>query len=192
MKFYIISDKVNVGIAISNIVNSSGNTAIMSENILTMSGQVEDLKRVSRGYDFYIIVSQTPNRAGIEANKIDGIRAVVSGEPESIQKALEEADANTIVVDSSSGKQIIGPMIKEFVQCVSGQGEQQRPAKLPRIEKPQKPKQKKIAKQEEDEEEQREEKSNDVKEERQETEESDTGPKGGGILGRIKYEFGLD
>ena len=197
MKFYIISDKVNVGIAISNIVNSTGNSAILSENITSISGQVEDLRRVSKSYDFYILASQTPNKTGIEANKAEGIRAVVAAEAENVRAVVEEAGANAIVVDSSLGKQGVSPIIREFAKSAASYGTSPNMQEQQPERRMQKQKQKRIIKQEEDQDEPVKEEQGAEGQNRKPTkeeaeEEEDTGPKGSGIVDKIKYAFGFD
>jgi hypothetical protein len=193
VKFYIISDRANIGIHILNTINATGNSAIMSENFRTWQGQMEDLDKVSRSYDFYIIASQSPNKANIEANKIENIKACIMISGEDLREVMRESEPNALVLSSSLEKQEISNYVKEFVRNVSGAttvlSQKGSSTAAKPIEKKQKPKQRKMMEDTEEETEVEEEKEQKQKDE--ETEE-DEGPKGKGLLAKFKYTFGFD
>jgi hypothetical protein len=190
VKFYIISDKASIAVHISNLVNATGNSAMVSENFATWQDQIDDLRKVARDYDFYIIASQSTNKANIEANKIDEIKAFIYVDGESIQDILKESAANTLVISSSLGKQAVTDVVKEFVQVVSGAPPKAAQVKLTPTAKPaekrQKPKQKKVLVEEEPPKAEVDDKEED------EPEEKDEGPKGKGLISKVKYTFGFD
>lgn len=103
MKVYVTGDSDKYTIALSNVLNSTNNSAIMSE---VKSNDYEDLvmdvaQNINNDFDVATMVSSNPIEANIEANKTGKLRAaVVRSVAEA--KYARKAGVNLIILDAAT------------------------------------------------------------------------------------------
>jgi len=119
MKIYIIADKASTCLYISNHLNSGPHKAIASElEGSDYKEQLEELKSNKDSFDLFIVVSASPTPCVIEANKLDGVRAVVCRSGEDVSEALA-ADANVMAFDvAKMSRQQISKSLEELNEGV--------------------------------------------------------------------------
>lgn len=102
MKVYITSSDGNKAIILSNIINSMGNAAILSEvQVRDHEDLVGDIsEHLNYGFDVHVLISREPVEASLVANKTARIRAVICRTPADARRA-HRARANVIIFDSA-------------------------------------------------------------------------------------------
>jgi len=101
MRIYIIADRANTCLYLSNELNSGPHKAIASElENSDYKEQLEELESHKDDYDLFIVVSPSPTPYAMEANKLDGIRAVACRSEEDVSEAIA-ADANVMAFDAA-------------------------------------------------------------------------------------------
>jgi ribose 5-phosphate isomerase RpiB len=100
MKVYVLGDDRERVVRLSNFINSTGGTAIMSEHVPSdYSELVEDmLGGDNRDFDLIVAISKQPIETSIEANRSGKLRAVVCRNPKEAAMA-RKAHTNVIVLD---------------------------------------------------------------------------------------------
>lgn len=159
MKVYVISDNPDYGIAAVNMVNKTGNTAIMSE---MKSDDVRDLlaelrESVNSRFDMILMICHGAKDVAISANKMSNVMAVACKDVDDSMEAVTSTRANVILVDSirltrSNLASIIDGMLSKEEGAPARQTSRQpqrqqqqvrepvsRPMQLPEREKPQGP-----------------------------------------------------
>jgi ribose 5-phosphate isomerase RpiB len=100
MKVYVLGDDRDRVVRLSNFINSTGGTAIMSEHVPADYNElVEDmLGGDNRDFDLTVAISKQPIETSIEANRSGKLRAVVCRDPQEAAMA-RKAHTNVIVLD---------------------------------------------------------------------------------------------
>ncbi len=124
MKVYIISADKMVGIAVANLLNRRQNmNAIVSESdIEGYDDEVREAGRSAGGgdFDYVILISSNPYKAGIDINKVEDARAVVCKNRSDISAANSTAEANVIIFDGGRGKNQLLELVGEFADLAYG------------------------------------------------------------------------
>ena len=102
MKVYITSDERDKAKTLSNVINSTGNSAILSEEpVRTHEEMIDDVsEHLNYGFDVHVLISKEPVEASLVANKAPRIRAVICRTPADAKRA-RKARANVIIFDSA-------------------------------------------------------------------------------------------
>jgi ribose 5-phosphate isomerase RpiB len=102
MKIYIAGDSAELAITAANIINNSGNSAIISEarksDYRDLLAEVE--ARV-KNYDMALFFSKKPFDACADINKIDGARAVVCDNSGAVKRIMDGGKFNVMVIDAT-------------------------------------------------------------------------------------------
>ena len=112
MKVYIDSEDKELGIAVANLLNrrQNMNAIIAEEEIESYEDLVQEAKdNANRGFDYVLVLSSEPYKAGIDINKSNYARARVY-----VDSACKAANANVIVLDSTKGRAQIAELVEEF------------------------------------------------------------------------------
>lgn len=108
MKIYLAAENKDMGIRLANIINRSGGTCIMSDfDSGGYRALLKDIRNSMAGFDLSILISGSPQEAGMDANRIGGIRAAVCKDLEDVSAAVA-AKANLIVLDAGKLSRIDG------------------------------------------------------------------------------------
>ncbi len=141
MKFYVISDSTEYGLAAANQINSAGHVALMSESISNDSRiLLGDLRsNISSGYDIIMIICDNAKDLSISANKIGGVMAVVCKDRDDAVDAVSSTRANVVLIDSAKLDRrtlpsIINGLLAE--QKAESKSEQKRQAPVARQKAP--------------------------------------------------------
>ncbi|MGC8652029.1 MAG: RpiB/LacA/LacB family sugar-phosphate isomerase [Candidatus Micrarchaeia archaeon] len=205
MKAFIASENVRYGILLSNVLNSSGiNTSQNESGYASPEAMINDLSNGIRSFDICFAISRRPIDLSMDANKVYDIRAAYCKDSSDIVNA-RRAGANVIVLDATNiSSEGISSMVEDWL---SGEGFQVRSiAKAitglisPRgpgevgagsasmqSAQPQKQAKRKSAQKDF-----RREAYGDGKRADDEEDNDRSGPKGKGIMSRIKYALGLE
>ncbi len=101
MRIYIISDDADRAILAANVINSSGNSGIISETAeKDQKDLLADLKSNMDGSDSAVVICSEAKNFAIQANKNSRFRAVACKDSEDAEEAAQDAGANIIVIDS--------------------------------------------------------------------------------------------
>ncbi|MGC8478305.1 MAG: hypothetical protein ACP5NE_00020 [Candidatus Micrarchaeia archaeon] len=117
MKVYIDSEDKELGIAVANLLNRRQNmNAIIAETeIESYEDLVQEAKdNANRGFDYVLVLSSDPYKAGIDINKSNYARAVACRTRTDVDAACKAANANVIVLDSTKGRAQIAELVEEF------------------------------------------------------------------------------
>ena len=119
MKIYIIADKAGTCLYISNYLNSGPHKAIASElESSDYKEQLEELESNKDAFDLFIVISANPTSYVIEANKLDGVRAVVCRSEEDVGEAIA-ADANLMAFEAvKMSRQQVSKSLEELNEGV--------------------------------------------------------------------------
>lgn len=125
MKVYIVSSDKESGISVANLLNRRQNmNAIVSESELESYmdeiGEVDS--NLGEGFDYIILLSSDPYKASIDINKKDDARAVVCNNRADLSAASGKARANVIVLDKSKGKTQLLALVDNFVDLAYNNG----------------------------------------------------------------------
>ena len=111
---YIIAEDLHTGVHLANFLNKNGNKAIISEeNESDYRAQLKDLVSNNQDSDLNIIITSKPAVLTIEANKLDGIRAVLCKTADDLD-AIDEAGVNTVLLDSSFDDEKLCSMFEKY------------------------------------------------------------------------------
>lgn len=191
MKIYVIGDDREAVVKLSNFVNSSGDTALMSENVPSNYTELVDdlLDDKNHDFDLTVAISKQPIEASIEADRDSKFRAVVCRNLQEAAKA-RKARTNVIVLDCNDLEDDDAANIVEaWVKAKPSSADEATTAKqtghtdtakhlFSFMDQKSVPKKRKIEHVE--------------KEPEEEPEEDLQKPKGKGIIKNIKYTFGLE
>ena len=203
MKAYILSEGSPHGIALANIINSTNNTAIIGNPEAEGYSELIDeaVESLNSGYDFSVLISKKPIEASIAANRANKLRAVVCRSQADSARA-RRAKANLIILDDTEFSKTSAASIMRgwFGSSTESADEEQEPPE-PRTSASgagnsvlgvlnsgigiiKGRNRQKIG---------IEHKKTDKEENKEGDEEEDTKrPKNGGIIGSIKYIFGIE
>ncbi len=194
-KAYILSENESHGIALANVVNAAGNTAIMEEHESeSYTDLIDDaVESLGNDYDLTILVTRKPFEASIAANKTNKLRAVVCRTQADASKA-RQARANIVIMDDGEfTKTSASGIMRGWIGSAPDSSEEEEEpekgisitemgqsaisalnSKIGMIKKPsrQKARAKSESKDEDD---------DDIQK-----------PKGGGLIKNIKYMFGIE
>ena len=201
VKVYVLGDNREHSVKLSNFINSTGRTAIMSEEVPSdYSDLVEDmLHDGDKEFDLTVVISRQPVETCIEANRNERFRAAMCRNLKEAAMA-KAARTNVLVLDGNDFRydetsDIVGAWLGSHEQRRAEEEEEVREAKPVHHEDvfkhllsfaERKPEHKKHKKAER-------EKDEEVEEAGQEEEEEEgPKPKGGGIVKSIKYTFGIE
>ncbi len=102
MRFYIISDRMEFGVSLANMLNGSGHSAILSESQYdNTKGLVGALKEQLPDDTIVILICQNAKEVGISANRLSGMRAVTCKDEEDAREAMRDTDANVLLLETS-------------------------------------------------------------------------------------------
>lgn len=215
MKVYIVSSDRLSGISAANLLNRRQNmNAILSESeIDEYADEIDEVERnIGRGFDYILLISSKPYEASIDINKEDNARAVVCQNRAELSAANGQAKANVIVLDRTKGKNVVLELVEEFIDIAYGsqpegtviEEREEKPSVadsafgfMKRIKEsvPQ-PKERPQVYARNDQKRRKQKKQQVEEEGGEENEEETDDDKGysgkGGILGRIKYTFGIE
>ncbi|MEM3841663.1 MAG: RpiB/LacA/LacB family sugar-phosphate isomerase [Candidatus Micrarchaeaceae archaeon] len=100
MAIYIVSEDSRLAIRASNIISSSGGSAVISEAKYSAASIGAEISEALKDYEKVLLITSSPAKYSIELNKVEGIRAYNCRSSGDFEEALE-ADANVIVVGAS-------------------------------------------------------------------------------------------
>ncbi|MDE1810423.1 MAG: RpiB/LacA/LacB family sugar-phosphate isomerase [Candidatus Micrarchaeota archaeon] len=105
MKIYLISDNKDKEIALANAIAKANHSPIMSELSTDDYKEMVDeaIDNAKSGYDLMVMVSSDSVDACIEANKSGKLRALVCSTAEDAARA-RKAGVNLIIIDNSTTK----------------------------------------------------------------------------------------
>ncbi|HVC58477.1 MAG TPA: hypothetical protein VND15_03315 [Candidatus Acidoferrales bacterium] len=183
MKIYLISDNKAMEIAMANAIAKANHSPIMSELSYGDYNDMIDeaIDNLKSGYDLMLMFASDSINACIEANKTGKLRAVVCSTQEDAARA-KKAGVNLVIIDGDANKTeaygvIRGLLSATVQQSPKKEAEKQQPASKPLFKMPM----------------QRRQQAEEEEEEPEEEEDEGTPPKKeSGIVGKIKYHFGLD
>ena len=133
MEAYIIAEDLHTGVHLANFLNRNGNKAIISEESESdYRAQLKDLVSHSGDSDLNIIITSKPAVLTIEANKLDGIRAVLCKTADDLD-SIDEAGVNTLLLDSSFDGDELCDLFEKYnhAPSVEKRPQQQKPAPQP-------------------------------------------------------------
>lgn len=183
MKIYVLSENKEKEIAISNMLAKANHSPIISEvSSDDYNELIEDaIDNAKSGYELMVMVSSDSVDACIEANKSGKLRALVCSTAEDAARA-RKAGVNLIIIDNSATKTDSYNVIRGWLGSAAGPApkreyaeKQSSLSKITRIMPQRKEKEKEAEKEPEPEE-----------------EEMEPPKKGTGIIGKIKYTFGVE
>ena len=202
MKVYVIGDDQEHAVRLCNFINSTGGTAILSEDVPSDYGELVDdmLEDKDSDFDLIVAISKHPIEVSIEANKSGKLRAVVCRNQQEAKMA-RKARTNVIVLDGSGlEEEEAGDIIEAWLGAAEQRSDEEEEApaakparhadeKLKRLFSfaNQKPARKKRKPTERDEPEEREE-----EDDKDEEDEMPPKPKGKGFIKNLKYTFGVE
>ncbi|HUY70520.1 MAG TPA: hypothetical protein VMV00_03055 [Candidatus Baltobacteraceae bacterium] len=185
MKIYLISENKDMEIAMANAISKANHSPIMSELSYGDYNDMIDeaIDNVKSGYDLMLMFASDSINACIEANKTGKLRAVVCSTQEDAARA-KKAGVNLVIIDGDANKTEAYGVIRGLLSATAQQPtkkepEKQQPAAKPLFKMPQMQRGQRVEEEEGEE---------------PEEEEDDAPPpkKEDGIVGKIKYHFGLD
>ena len=180
MKVYVLSENKEKEIAIANMMAKANHSPIISEvSSDDYNELIEDaIGNAKSGYDLMVMVSSDSVDACIEANKSGKLRALVCSTAEDAARA-RKAGVNLIIIDNSTTKTDSYNVIRGWISGTA-------PAQKREYAEKQQSSLSKIAKM-------MPQKKEAEKEPKQEEEEDMPPPKKeSGIIGKIKYTFGVE
>ncbi len=115
VRVYLIAADADLGIKVSNFINSSGSSCIISQ---LKSGdykqQLLDLSDNVKDFEMCVVASTQPTLMVIESNKMSGVRAIECRNSEDVAEALG-AGANVVIFSPSAlGRdtpELLGPVV---------------------------------------------------------------------------------
>ena len=125
MKVYLAAENKELGIRLANIINRGSGRCIISDmESDDYKALLKDIKNSMEYFDLSILISGSPQEASMDANRINGIRAVVCKDLEDVSGAVS-AKANLIVLDAAKLSRIDGNAMVEIFKSGLGSKESQ-------------------------------------------------------------------
>ncbi len=115
VKVYLIAADADLGITVSNFINGSGSSCIMSQlktgdykqQLLELADNVKD-------FEMCVVASTQPTLMVIESNKMSGVRAIECRSSTDVSEALS-AGANVLIFSPAvlerDTLELLGPMV---------------------------------------------------------------------------------
>ncbi|MDE1762525.1 MAG: RpiB/LacA/LacB family sugar-phosphate isomerase, partial [Candidatus Micrarchaeota archaeon] len=184
MKAYLISSSSHDSDAIVNVFDAA-NVSVIAKEMQDDEEAISQVEKVAEkgGADIIIFVTDNHQGAGIELNKMDGVRAAVCNDEDEV-RAARSNNANVIIINPKAANQegvaraiVQGGGVGKLFQTRIAKKSQPAPKAAAPVSAPQRPQKPKQAQ----------------KQEPQEEEEEPEQPRrsGGSIFDRIKDELGI-
>lgn len=139
-KIYVISDKPELCIMASNMINASGNSAIISElSSFSEEAVFKDIKENISSYDFFLVFKGGATVAAAHAGRVSGLVATACRDSEDVDDIMSDGGVNGIFIDPKLGKAGVSDIIDEILRNVGGKRTAKAQEPVPRAQVEYKP-----------------------------------------------------